>query len=276
MKSDEKSRHDPLREASKIYLLPNILTAGNLFFGFVAIILCIQAREHGLPDIGAPARAAELYTQAVFCILLAVICDALDGRVARLGGRESQFGKEFDSLADMVSFGLAPALLVFFLILSPTENFPFFQQVGWLLGFVYLLCAGVRLARFNVISSFGSSPLSQNPKHFIGLPAPAAAGIIASLALVLNTYELNWWAVVLPFLMLLIAYLMVSSIAFPSFKNIDWNTHTRVNTFILVIICVVLIFSFREIAFALIFLGYTFYGVLKHLTKKAPAGVDKL
>jgi len=255
-------------EASRIYLLPNILTAGNLFFGFVAIIRCIQARELGLPGMEDPSRAAELYTQAVLCILLAVICDALDGRVARLGGRESLFGKEFDSLADIVSFGLAPALLVFFLILSPTENLAFFRQIGWLIGFIFLLCAGVRLARFNVLSQFESVvSSSRGGKDFVGLPAPAAAGIIASLSLVLNTYDLKWWAIFLPFLMLLIAYLMVSTITFPSFKNIDWNTHTRVNTFILVIGCAVILIHFRVFAPALIFLGYLFYGIGRHFAR---------
>lgn len=259
-------------EASRIYLLPNILTAGNLFFGFVAIIRCIQARELGLPEMEDPARAAEFYTQAVLCILLAVICDALDGRVARLGGRESLFGKEFDSLADMVSFGVAPALLVFFLILSPTENLAFFRQIGWLIGFIFLLCAGVRLARFNVLSLFEVNNRSQNRggRDFVGLPAPAAAGIIASLSLVLNTYELKWWAIFLPFLMLLIAYLMVSTIRFPSFKNIDWNTHTRVNTFILVIGIAVILFHFRVFAPALIFLGYLFFGIGRHFYRKRP------
>lgn len=135
-------------EASHIYLLPNSLTAGNLFFGFLAILKCIQANYETDPTI-----VAQNYTHAVWFILFGVICDALDGRVARLGGRESLFGKEFDSIADIISFGVAPALMMIFLVLTPTvEKYPIFLQISWLIGFVYLLCAGVRLSRFNVLT----------------------------------------------------------------------------------------------------------------------------
>ena len=145
-------------EASRIYILPSLMTAGNLFCGYLAVIRCIQAKYAA----GNMLETKEFYTQAVWFILLAVIFDILDGRLARLGGKESLFGKEFDSIADIVSFGMAPALMVFFLILSPTESFPYFRQVGWLIGFIYLLCAAVRLSRFNVITHplvQGSKPL---------------------------------------------------------------------------------------------------------------------
>ena len=96
-------------EASHIYLLPNSLTAGNLFFGFLAILRCIQANSATDPE-----TISRFFTQAVWFILFGVICDALDGRVARLGGRESLFGKEFDSIADIISFGVAPAMMTLF------------------------------------------------------------------------------------------------------------------------------------------------------------------
>ena len=115
-----------------IYLLPNLLTAGNLFFGFLCIIRCIQAKycDEGL--------STYYYNQAVWCIFWSFVCDGLDGRVARLGGKESLFGKEFDSIADVISFGVAPAMMVFFLILSPTNNYPFFRKIGWVIGlFIY-------------------------------------------------------------------------------------------------------------------------------------------
>ena len=113
------------------------------------------------------------YTQAVWFILLGVICDALDGRVARLGGRESLFGKEFDSIADIISFGVAPTLMMIFLVLTPTvEKYPFFLQISWLIGFVYLLCAAVRLARFNVLTHPMLPPAERlkGTKDFLGLP----------------------------------------------------------------------------------------------------------
>src|SRR5665213_1405929 len=156
--SDLEQRNNPynVTQASRIYFLPNLMTAGNLFCGFVAVIKCIQARL--ITDGGEYAMShpmvswSALYTQAVWLILGAVVFDSLDGRLARMGGRESLFGAEFDSLADVVSFGVAPALMMFFLILSPTQGIEWFRQTGWLFGFIYLLCAAVRLARFNVIT----------------------------------------------------------------------------------------------------------------------------
>ena len=135
-------------EASHIYLLPNSLTAGNLFFGFLAILSCIQAN-----NTTDTALISAHFTQAVWFIFFGVVCDAFDGRLARMGGRESLFGKEFDSIADVISFGVAPALMVIFLILKPDDNNDSFFQIGWLIGFVYLLCAAVRLSRFNVLTN---------------------------------------------------------------------------------------------------------------------------
>ncbi len=248
-------------EASHIYLLPNSLTAGNLFFGFLAILRCIQANTATDPEI-----ISGHFTQAVWFILFAVICDALDGRVARLGGRESLFGKEFDSIADVVSFGVAPALMMLFLILSPTEKYPFFLQIGWLIAFVYLLCAGVRLARFNVLTHPMLPPAEQlkGTKDFLGLPVPAAAGMVASLVLVLNSFDLRGLAILLPPLLLAVAVLMVSNVPYPSFKDIGWQTSTRFRTFIYIIFGLGVAFVVKELAFALLFLGYIAYGPIRY------------
>lgn len=235
-------------EASHIYLLPNSLTAGNLFFGFLAILRCIQANYATDPQI-----VSDHYTQAVWFILFGVICDALDGRVARLGGRESLFGKEFDSIADIISFGVAPTLMMIFLVLEPTvEKYPMFLQLSWLIGFVYLLCAGVRLARFNVLTHPMLPPAEQlkGTKDFLGLPVPAAAGMIASLVLVLNTFEMRGLAILMPPFMLAIAFLMISNIQYPSFKQIDWNTSTRFRTFILLILGLGTAFIFQKLFFS--------------------------
>jgi CDP-diacylglycerol---serine O-phosphatidyltransferase len=256
-----------LRAATKIYMLPNLLTAGNLFFGFLAIIRCIQARYGVLDEV----MSRYYYTQAVWFILGSFVCDTLDGRVARMGGKESLFGKEFDSLADVISFGMAPALMMFFLILSPTEGYPFFRQVGWLTGFIYLLCGAVRLARFNVLTH----PLlvrehpedSKASSFFVGLPIPAAAGVVASLVLAINDLDLRAWSIILLPLMLLIAYLMVSNIPYPNFKNITWTTQTKVRTFVGIVITITIGLLFKELTFALIFLTYVFYGVFAHVKK---------
>ena len=261
-------------EASRIYFLPNFFTAGNLFFGFLAIIRCIQAKYDP-----SPLLSKEYYTHAVWFILLACICDALDGRMARIGRQESIFGKEFDSIADVVSFGVAPALMVFFLILSPTEGYPLIRQVGWFIGFIYLLCAGVRLARFNVLTSplFPSNITGDVAKvsDFTGLPVPAAAGVIASLALVLNRFDLQRFTILLPALMLLIAWLMISNIRYPSFKNINLQTQTPFKAFVFIVIAGGLVLLLREISFAVLFLSYVFYGLLRDLSPRLKRKVKR-
>lgn len=253
-------------EAARIYFLPNLFTAGNLFFGFVAIIRCIQARY------GNAADPNEMYSEAVWCILFAAFCDALDGRLARLGGRESLFGKEFDSIADTVSFGVAPALMVFFLILGPdfVKYGELFQQVGWLVGFIYLLCVAVRLARFNVVTNPLLPGVSSNAstKDFMGLPSPAAAGFVASLVLAMLHLEITkdtfqQFAILLLPLLLLVALLMVSNIPYPSFKHIDWQTQTKARPFILFIIALAIAYRLRFFSPALFFLGYIFYGLFR-------------
>ncbi|MCH6257686.1 CDP-diacylglycerol--serine O-phosphatidyltransferase [Puniceicoccaceae bacterium K14] len=252
-------------QASRIYLLPNMFTAGNLFFGFMAIRTCIEARFLTISDtsFGDPNQ---LYTQAVLFILAAMFCDSLDGRVARMGGRESLFGAEFDSIVDMVSFGLAPALMVLFLILNPEES-EIFRKIGFLLSFVYLLCAGVRLARFNVITHPAVYPANtdRSNKDFIGLPVPAAAGMISTLVLLVTKQDMQRFAIVLPFLMLLISYLMISSIRYPSFKTIDWSTKIRFRTFVLLLAIGGGVYLFRQYAFVIIFLAYLLYGLGRHL-----------
>ena len=264
-------------EASRIYFLPSLMTAGNLFCGYLAIIRCIQAKYASIKILGntpdamvaaLEAEATEFYTQAVWLILLAVIFDTLDGRLARLGGKESLFGKEFDSIADIVSFGMAPALMVFFLILSPTDAFPYFRQVGWLIGFIYLLCAAVRLGRFNVITHplvHGVKP--RESEDYQGLPVPAAAGMIASIVLVLNHYDLRVWSFFLPILLLLVAFLMISTVPYPAFKDIGWDTRTPFRSFIYLFAGLGLIFLYHNFTFAIIALVYIFYGLFRHFGK---------
>lgn len=259
-------------EASRIYFLPNLMTAGNLFCGFVAVIRCIQAKfastTEGISAEYADTIArtpAQLYEQAVWFILAAVVFDMLDGRMARIAQKESLFGKEFDSLADVVSFGMAPALLVFFLLLSPTADFPLVRTLGGLVGFFYLLCVAVRLARFNVITSPLLRRSTRYPEtDFLGLPAPAAAGMISSIVLVITRHELNQAAIFLPILLIFIALLMVSNIHYPSFKTIGTRTRIDFRTFIFLFILMVGVYLFHYLAVALVFLGYIFYGIVHH------------
>ncbi len=277
---DLAAREDPynVKQASRIYFLPNLMTAGNLFCGFMAVVSCIHARLAATAELGLylGSTSAEHYRYAVYFIFGAALFDMLDGRLARMGGRESLFGAEFDSLADVVSFGLSPALLMFCLILAPSQEFPWFRQIGWFFGFIYLLCAAMRLARFNVITN----PLlhegkKETNKDFIGLPVPAAAGTVASVVLFLLKLDesdktLSWYALGLPFLMLLVAILMMSTFRYPSGKNIDLQTQTRFRTFVVVLVLIVLVVRFKEIVLLGLFLFYVFYGIFRRWRRPRP------
>ncbi|WP_309399583.1 CDP-alcohol phosphatidyltransferase family protein [Cerasicoccus maritimus] len=261
-----------VNEAARIYLLPNLFTAGNLLFGFLAIIWCIRGKYDA-----TEAEMARYFTQAVFFILGAGVCDMLDGRVARLGGRESLFGKEFDSIADMVSFGMAPCLMMFFLILSPTEGWEFFRQIGWLIGFIYLLCAGIRLARYNIITNpfIPGIEKSAGLGDFQGLPAPAAAGMVSTIVLVMLNFQFGkGFYLFLPPLMLLIAWMMVSNVRYPSFKHLGWQTHLKIPHFVGLIIFVMMLIFFWRFSFALLFLAYLFFGLFRHLKKRRTLGAQ--
>ncbi|MBM3842748.1 MAG: CDP-diacylglycerol--serine O-phosphatidyltransferase [Verrucomicrobia bacterium] len=279
------SAEDPysVRQASRIYFLPNLMTAGNLFCGFAAIIQCIQARLAETSATGdyAGATPAEHYRYAVWFIFGAAAFDTLDGRLARMGGRESLFGAEFDSLADVISFGMAPALLMLYLIISPTQaqDYQWFRNIGWFIGFVYLLCAAMRLARFNVITNPLLRPgLKDSNRDFIGLPVPAAASTVAATVLFLLKLgeadrSLKSGALALPPLMLLIAFLMMSTVRYPSGKNVNLQTKTRLRSFVAVLVLIALVVLYKEYAALGICLGYVFFGIGRHLRRKfaAPA-----
>jgi len=271
-------RLDPynVSQASRIYVLPNLMTAGNLFCGFMAIVNCIHARfaELALTGEYLGASAPDHYRAAVWFIFGAAAFDSLDGRLARLGGRESLFGAEFDSLADVVSFGVAPALMMFFFILSPSQGFPWFRDIGWFVGFVYLLCGSMRLARFNVITNPLLHPSQKELSNdFIGLPIPAAAATVAALVLFLlklgdSDKSLSRFALGLPFLMLLIAFLMMSPVRYPSGKKLDLQTQTRLRRLAGVVVFVGFIVMFKEVAFVSTCLGYIFFGLIRHWRRR--------
>src|SRR3954452_17287497 len=182
----------------KIYLLPNLMTMGNLFCGFTATLRILEGALLQSVDVIA---AGELFHTAIWFILGACFFDLLDGRLARLGGHESAFGREFDSLADTVSFGVAPALMVYRIVL---QEFP---RACWIIAFVYLACGALRLARFNTVSAqqdFDGE--GESSKNFTGFPIPAAAGLIASITLFMlwlaeGEHYLGRWKFVLPPLM---------------------------------------------------------------------------
>jgi CDP-diacylglycerol--serine O-phosphatidyltransferase len=196
----------------KIYFLPNLLTAGNLFCGFVALTKIVEA------DL-AMGDFLEIKLALGF-ILLACIFDLFDGRVARMVGVESPFGREFDSLADLVSFGVAPAFLVYKVVLA--DVFASHPQVGWFIASIYLLCGAFRLARFNCLAVMAGGGGS---KEFLGFPIPSAAGLVASLTLLiihLNEKDktLGHWKYVPAAVLVFLSVMMVSTVKYPSFKSL--------------------------------------------------------
>jgi len=205
---------DNPEEKLKIYFLPNLLTAGNLFCGFVALTKIVDADPLN-DNYFVQIKLALAY------ILLACIFDLLDGRVARLGGAESPFGREFDSLADLVSFGVAPAFLVQRVVLA--DVFPYeYRQISWFIASIYLLCGAFRLARFNCLSMM---PASGGGKDFLGFPIPSAAGLVASLTLLIIHFHekeknLGSWNYLLAIVLVFLSAMMVSTVKYPSFKSL--------------------------------------------------------
>ncbi len=217
----------------KIYLLPNLMTAGNLFCGFTATLKIL---EGALLQASNPDAAGDLFHTAIWFVLGAFVFDFLDGRLARLGGHESPFGREFDSLADIVSFGLAPALMVYRVVL---QEFP---RACWIIAFIYLACGALRLARFNSAATGHNGAQHQNT--FTGFPIPAAAGLIASITLFLlwlaeGEHHLGNWKFVLPPLLLFLSFMMFSRFEYPSFKGINWKTKKSIPRFLIISLIVI-------------------------------------
>ena len=245
---------------SKIYLLPNLMTAGNLFCGFTATLKIL---EGALLQISNADAAADLFHQAIWFILGAFVFDFLDGRLARLGGHDSAFGREFDSLADIVSFGVAPALLVYRIVLQE------FRTACWIIALIYLCCGALRLARFNTASaSHERESTSISSKNFTGFPIPAAAGLIASITLFMlwlteGEHRLGNWKFVLPPLLLFLSFMMFSRFQYPSFKAINWKTKKSIPRFLVIFLVLVLTAMFYQWMPAVLFLAYLLYGFLR-------------
>jgi CDP-diacylglycerol---serine O-phosphatidyltransferase len=254
----------------KIYFLPNLLTAGNLFCGFVALTKIVEAKL--TPDASGHANWYPIQF-ALGCILLACIFDLFDGRVARMGGHESPFGREFDSLADLISFGVAPAFLVHRVVLHnalPDE----YAELGWFIASIYLICGAFRLARFNCLSAMNAPGAG---KDFLGFPIPSAAGLVASLTLFiikLNEKEkdLGHWGYLLPAVLLFLSAMMVSEVKYPSFKSLGLRSSTTFLKVIVGALFVGCLLVLREkilyYVLPLFFTGYLLYGFVRpHISR---------
>ncbi len=248
----------------RIYLLPNLMTAGNLFCGFTAILRII---EGALIQVNNPEAVVPFvyYHQAILLILGACVFDILDGRMARFSGAESPFGREFDSLADIVSFGVAPALLVYRIVLKD-------WNAGWLIASVYLVCGALRLARFNCIAA-AKEKGTELDKDFSGFPIPAAAGVTASITLFMlglqeNDREIGPWRFALGPLLLFLSWMMFSHFKYPSFKAINWRTQKSVPKLIAFIVIILFTILYWRWMPAVLFISYLLYGFFRPFVSK--------
>ncbi|MCF6264981.1 MAG: CDP-diacylglycerol--serine O-phosphatidyltransferase [Desulfuromusa sp.] len=221
-----------------VYLLPNLITAGGIFAGFYVIIAATDGN----------------YERAAWFILLAAIFDGLDGKVARLTGTSSKFGVELDSLADVISFGVAPGVLLYLWALRP------FGKLGWLAAFLYVICGALRLARFNVQVSTVES------RRFIGMPIPAAACIVATCVLLF--YELGGTGTIkmvsMVALVFLLAFLLVSNIKYISLKDPELFKRQPFVMLVVAIMLLIVIVAQPRIMLFLIGMAYLISGPIAH------------
>jgi CDP-diacylglycerol---serine O-phosphatidyltransferase len=242
----EKTANTPRRG---IYLLPNLLTTCCLFSGFYSIVAAIDTN----------------FAVAGGAIFIAMLFDGLDGRVARWTGTESPFGKEFDSLADMVAFGLAPAVLVYqWGVVRIAEYGDKWRQFGWIIAFFYALCAALRLARFNTISS-------GDKRYFQGLPSPSAAATVGAFV----WFFAKWREPGLPGLVLAFAVtgyaaaLMVSSFSYLSLKQVDVGKRVQYSyvAFVILPMLIMIRIDPPTMLFAM-FISYATYGPVQWMVRK--------
>jgi CDP-diacylglycerol--serine O-phosphatidyltransferase len=221
-----------------IYLIPNLFTTGNLFSGFYAIVAVFNAE----------------YVVAAIAILIAMVFDTLDGKAARSTGATSQFGVEYDSLADLVSFGVAPGLLIYSWALSA------YGRIGWVAAFLFIVCGALRLARYNIQAS------TREILDFTGLPIPAAASMIATTVL-LDYHILRLGKEVKPILILAITYvlafLMVSNIRYRSFRNFHlWDRKPFHFLVTMVLILILFLAAPQPMLFGM-FAFYVLWGIIE-------------
>lgn len=265
----------------KIYLLPNLMTAGNLACGFFAVLSVFQGilsatGEGGRYDFSV---AQPYYERAILLIFASCLFDLLDGRLARLGGKESPFGREFDSLADVISFGMAPSLLMAKAVLFPLDAVV--EGLGWVLACIYVLCGAIRLARFNCLAALPAKPDGDN--DFRGIPIPMAAGFISSLTFLIiylneNDRDIGAWKYVLGGAMLGLSMLMISDVRYPSFKKVGWRTKGTPLVIVLAAVILVVTVQFRYVMPVVLFSSYLLYGlfVRPFLPKKVVREIEEV
>lgn len=238
-----------------IFLLPAMMTSANLLCGYYAVVASI-------------AGGMENFDHAAKAIGFAILFDSLDGRIARMTGTNTEFGVQFDSLADVVSFGIAPAVLAYaWGFRSVPQNAPInieqLGQLGWFLCLIFLICCAWRLARFNVQ---GMAPGSS--KFFVGMPTPAAAGVIASLVHGFKGPLHDWrWSLAWFLLAGALGALMSSTIRFYSFKDIPWTRKQPSFAVVLLLMLIAGIWLYSEFVLVILACAYAAIGVGLHLVR---------
>jgi len=235
------------------YALPTLFTAGNIFLGFYALLEIIQ----GSLDMAAGGGPVVIqhFKAASVAIGAAVFLDGLDGRIARMTNTVSDFGREMDSLADLVTFGLAPAVMAFawgvrFVNFAVDKvTLEYLHRAGYFVSFLFLICGAARLARFNV----QKNPIPKNPgrpdrKYFVGLPIPSAAAMVAAVIYASDSEPLTNWTYSVAWLALLglLAFLMVSTWRYPSFKGVNLLAPRSFVTFVFLGSLIFLIAQFPQ------------------------------
>jgi CDP-diacylglycerol---serine O-phosphatidyltransferase len=255
----------PRRMSKGMYILPSIFTSGNMAAGFYAILEVVHASAQTYWHLDNAAKA----------IGFAVLFDGLDGRVARMTGTSSDFGKELDSLADVITFGVAPAMLAwtwgFHLLqqgVALTDLNIKLTQLGAIAAFLFLMAGASRLARFNITTNAQpSNPGRPGKKYFVGMPIPAGAGVIAAVVHFQSGAPLESWYTAITWLAMVAAvgYLMVSTWRFYSFKDIDFSSRHPFRLIIFLAFLIAMVWQFSRPTLFAIALLYTFSGVFWRL-----------
>jgi CDP-diacylglycerol--serine O-phosphatidyltransferase len=233
------------RKRRGVYLLPNLFTTASLFSGFYAIVSAIRGD----------------YQTAAWAILVASVFDGLDGRIARMTGTTSRFGMEYDSLSDMVAFGVAPGMLAF---LWGLESF---GRLGWLAAFLYVATTALRLARFNAISSSSGG----SSKYFLGLPCPAAAATVSTTVLIFHFFgvlgPVRHYSVLI--LVYMLSFLMVSNVRYTSFKKVEWFNRHPFSAMVGLVLAIVVLAIEPSVTLFVVMFSYIASGLLVLLLRLA-------
>jgi CDP-diacylglycerol--serine O-phosphatidyltransferase len=244
-----------------IYILPTIFTIGTIFCGFYAVISAMK----GEFDLAAMALG------------FAVVCDGLDGRIARLTNSCSEFGVQMDSLADVITFGLAPAVLAYIwgaksIVPMVPPYAKHVQQIGWIVSFAFVICGAMRLARFNIQSSKPQPPgvTPSDKKYFVGMPIPAGAGLIAAV-IHLTPEPITYWPIGALWNLLVgfLAFLMISTIRYPSFKHVDMRSRRPLVSFYLLALLVALIYLYSHVVLLILATSYATSGLVMKVIQMA-------